>query len=937
MRIHYVVIGLLTLASTAFAGDETIPPAQMSAYLNNLVQSGASGTEFWIAIPRPGNNNTGQMQARYEIHVTSEHQTNVTVYYPDEPFYSNSKVVEPGKVTVFSSSQKMQEEFWISSNEISNSSEIRKGICISSEHPVTATYYSFVGSSVESCRILPQHTLGLEYRYLSYYSYRDGNEDRNGGCLILATRPNTLVEISLPRRPNSVVRSMDGHYAGERYSVMLDSGEVYALATATVDSVLTADLSGAKIKADKPVAVVSFHFGSKLPMVAGDESPSVLIEMLPPVSSWGKSHVAMMAQLTAGPNVENLYRIVAAEDNTDYRMLRVDMFDGSILDRNEGVLSNAGEWSEIGDTDPESSGNVKRSVTIWSSNKPTLLMQYGVSHSSGGISPFMMHIPPLEQFVTGKTSFYVPPGAGQIHVFAVNNSNQSPGDLTSVTLDGKAIGQLDARFYSNRFPETNIHYLSVAAQAGHVQTINSQTPYAAMLFGSFDNGHYGSNLVGSAYKVDQPDLAPPVLSARRQCHEFHFTATELTVNDVEGPERQIDQGVAAIRLIPELSENFELILNDPPVLEAYRGEHKVDFSLIPIDWHSSGKAVFVVRDRAGNIVVDSVSYVYQPDNQILRVDSYRHDFGVVRTNDRPELLLEIKNVTEELLLVNSFSFARGSNLFYVSPGDNAAFELQPGETRNVRVVYKPVRENAGGGQADFDTLVINTPCRAFVTTALQGRAGLPRVAAIRDLDFGDVIIGERQCHEQYIGIYNQGYLPLEVDLEDLTNQFLSDEQPVFYLKNDQFSGDGENPVPPGDTLKLRVFCFAPTEPGESSRTFRINHNGAGSSEFTLKGNGLLPTSAAERDPSMMTELTILDPVPHPISGDAALRVVAPHPGPLELEVCDALGRVCAAMRAENAQSGVQTFRLQTNDLPAGVYFIVCKNGRSVQRRAIRLQ
>ncbi len=937
MRIHYFVIGLLTLATTATAGDETIPPTQMSAYVNNLVQSGTSGTEFWIAIPRPGNINTGQIPARYEIHVTSEHQTRVSVSYPKVPSFDRSKIVEPGKVTVFSSAEDLEEEFWINRNEISNSNKLRKGVCLSAEHPVTVTFYSFIGSSVESCRILPQHTLGLEYRYLSYYSYLDGIESRNGGCLILATRPNTIVEITLPRRPNSIVQTMDGRSAGERYAVMLDSGEVYALATATVDSALTADLSGARIKSDKPVAVSAFHFGCKLPIIAGDESPSSLIEMLPPVSSWGKSHVAMMTQLPAGPNVENLYRIVAAEDNTDYFMLRVDMFDGSILDRNEGVLSKAGEWSEIGDFDPESSGNVKRSVTIWTSSKPTLLMQYGVSHSSGGISPFMAHVPPLEQYVTGKTSFFVPPGVGQIHVFAVNNSGESPGDLKTVTVDGKELGQLDARFYSNRLPNTDIHYMSLVAKAGHVQTINSQTPYAVMLLGSFDNGHYGANLIGSAYKVDQPDSVPPVLSARQQCAEFHFTATELTVNDVEGPGRQIDQGVSDIRLIPELSDNFELILNDPSVLEAYRGEHKVDFSLKPIDLERNGKAVFLVRDRAGNVVVDSINYFYQPDDQILHADIQRHDYGVVRTNDRPELLLEITNVSDEPLPINSFSFTRGSNLFYIAPVDNVAFELPSGESKQIRVVYKPVRENAGGGQADVDTLVINSACRAFVTTALRGRAGLPRASAITDLDFGDVDVGDKSCHENFIGIYNEGYLPLEIDLTDLAEQFRADDKPAFYLRDDQFSGDVVSSVPPGDSLKLRVFCFAPTKPEVYSRVFRLQHNGAGDMEFTLKGRGVLPTSAGEDDLINGSELNILDPVPHPVRGNASLRVVVPYPGTVELELCDVLGRVCTALSRDNVQPGLQTFNLHTSDLPAGTYFLVCKNGRSVQRRGIRLQ
>ncbi|XP_019616865.1 PREDICTED: IgGFc-binding protein-like [Branchiostoma belcheri] len=181
--------------------------------------------------------------------------------------------------------------------------------------------------------------------------------------------------------------------AGQKFSVRLDRFETLQVQTAE-------DLTGSKITATHPVAVLSGNvFAICRPM---DErqtgSGDFIVEMIPPVDTWGKEFVTVpLAMHTGG----DLFRVVAARDNT-----QVDV-------TNENTMTlNAGEFWEIDVPSDE-----YRHVT---SSEPVLLVQYSKTGNSDGTDtdPFMVIIPPVAQFqseYTFATVELVVTGPGSTH------------------------------------------------------------------------------------------------------------------------------------------------------------------------------------------------------------------------------------------------------------------------------------------------------------------------------------------------------------------------------------------------------------------------------------------------------------------------------------------------------------------------------------------
>ncbi|XP_078577111.1 IgGFc-binding protein-like isoform X1 [Branchiostoma floridae x Branchiostoma japonicum] len=221
---------------------------------------------------------------------------------------------------------------------------------------------------------LPTDVLGTEY-FASCAGTPSDRPDRPAEFGVVGVHDGTTVTIV----PSQAV-TFDGqnYTAGQSFSVGLDRFE-------TLQVQASEDLTGSKITADQPVAVLSGNmFAICMPM---DEpqlgSGDHIVEMIPPVDTWGKEFVTVpLTKRTGG----DLFRVVAARNNT-----QVD-----VSNKNTKTL-NAGEFWEIDVPSDE-----YRHVT---SSEPVLLVQYSKSNDADGTQtdPFMMIIPPVAQFETEYT------------------------------------------------------------------------------------------------------------------------------------------------------------------------------------------------------------------------------------------------------------------------------------------------------------------------------------------------------------------------------------------------------------------------------------------------------------------------------------------------------------------------------------------------------
>ncbi|XP_066303644.1 IgGFc-binding protein-like [Branchiostoma lanceolatum] len=258
---------------------------------------------------------------------------------------------------------------------------------------------------------LPTDVLGTEY-YAACSSIarnrnQEGWDDMPSQFGVVGVHAGTTVTIV----PSQAVEFDRRNYgAGQAFSVVLDRFE-------TLQVQATEDLTGSKITATQPVAVLSGNtFAYCLPM--GERQRGTgdhLVQMIPPVDTWGEEFVTVPLSRHRGGD---LFRVVAARDNT-----QVD-----VTNENAKTL-NAGEFWEIDIPSDE-----YRHVTT---SEPVLLVQYSKTGSADNTAtdPFMMIIPSVAQFEAEYTFSTVDllydPSRTTHHINVVTSS----ADIAGLRLD----------------------------------------------------------------------------------------------------------------------------------------------------------------------------------------------------------------------------------------------------------------------------------------------------------------------------------------------------------------------------------------------------------------------------------------------------------------------------------------------------------------------
>ena len=142
------------------------------------------------------------------------------------------------------------------------------------------------------------------------------------------------------------------------------------------------DTTGIRITSSKPVSFFSSNRCSYVPSYVS--ACDYLTEQLPPTSTWGREF--LVASLS-GRSSSELYRIVASRPSTVFTVTCNIASQTSTYS-----LTNAGSWREVVLAD--------NSYCSIESNLPILVAQFAYGQSADGVSadPFMVMIPPIDQF-----------------------------------------------------------------------------------------------------------------------------------------------------------------------------------------------------------------------------------------------------------------------------------------------------------------------------------------------------------------------------------------------------------------------------------------------------------------------------------------------------------------------------------------------------------
>jgi hypothetical protein len=348
----------------------------------------SKGTDFWLMF------NTNLSTPTLSLFITGDVNTTGMVEIPGLSVSTPFSVTAGAVTTVSITSGAMLTTF----DGVQN-----RGIHITANNEVTVYGLNRVQFTTDAFLGLPTDILGTSYIVLGY-----SNTTAHGSAAtlfgVVATQNATTVTIV----PSVTTGSRT---VGVPYNVTLNQGEAYQLANTGFGN--TFDLSGTLITSDKPIAVFGGNQCTNIPATGGFTACDHVIEQLPPTSAWGQSFLTVpLATRTGG----DTFRVLAAEDNTNVSINGVNVATLNKGQRHEQIIT--GSASIV-------------------ANNAVLVAQYSNSSSFDNVTsdPFMMLIPPFEQFLGAYT--ITTPATG----FATNFANivAPSAAVGNITLDGVAI------------------------------------------------------------------------------------------------------------------------------------------------------------------------------------------------------------------------------------------------------------------------------------------------------------------------------------------------------------------------------------------------------------------------------------------------------------------------------------------------------------------
>jgi RHS repeat-associated protein len=387
----------------------------------------SKGNEFWLMF----NEN---LAGNPSLFITSETNASGTVSVPGVQFSQAFSVVAGQIISVTLPTT----IFAVGSERIQN-----VGVHIVADHEITVYGVNFEQFATDAFLALPVSALGKEYINASYKNVGIIQGTQFG---VVAAYDSTTVTIT----PS---QTTVGRAVGVPYSFVLHQGRAYQLRNPDVPG----DLTGTIISADKPIAVFGSHECADINGLACNH----LVEQLPSADTWGTHFVTVpLATRKKG----DTFRIISQTEGTNV----------SINGRATATI-NRGQFYETLISQP--------SYIV--SDQPILVVQYsnGSTFDNTTADPFMIVIPPLEQFRANYTVSTIQPTwflINYINIVIPTSAKQL------LTLDGSLVA--GSAFTDVAGSGFSTAQLSVSTGA---HSLSSSVPFGVFSYGFHDFDGYG--------------------------------------------------------------------------------------------------------------------------------------------------------------------------------------------------------------------------------------------------------------------------------------------------------------------------------------------------------------------------------------------------------------------------------------------------------------
>jgi IgGFc binding protein len=553
-------------ALSTFAFKPALLAIAISAASSAFAAVDNKGSEFFIAfLPNPLS--SGQ---QVELHLTADAPTTVHIEYPTgAPVFTSSVNLTPGSVSIVS--------LPVTASSTWSANNIQKNVV----RAYSAANQEFIAYSInrkvetsDAALNLPVDALNTQY-LVSAYNPRFVGSQFN----VYAAYDQTTVTI---KPKNNIV----GHPAGVPFNIVLQKGEGYYGLSSTTN-MITGNLIGTEISADKPIGVVNGNGCTQVP--TGTIACDHIFEVAHPVQSWGKT--AAVVNLPNRP-AGTVYRVLASENNTTVSQ--------------DGVtISNLarGQFTEVGPL----AGN-----HFFSADKPIFVTQYMTGNRSpSAISgdPAMGNMIPPPQFQKQYTFSTVGGNQFAQHFLTVIAENS---DVGSITLDGVPIPP--ASF--SAIPSSTLSGATLLLAEGSHQTASS-SPHGVTVEGynNFDSYLYPA---GAAFEFINP-IGDPYLPICQMTLNGDIFAANATDNkpteDLNGNKIldagedtngngviDRDTGIFAVELSPSATN---LSLDVPAFVP---GVPTLAFNVNILNDQQAASGLVTVKDGAGHVCTLDASF-----------------------------------------------------------------------------------------------------------------------------------------------------------------------------------------------------------------------------------------------------------------------------------------------------------------------------------------
>lgn len=804
-----------------------------------IAQSPA-GKEFIVTLPSFLTvNEMNANNARFMIEIMCPRRTQVTVKWSGGQHFTSAEV-QAGSRLVLMKPQFMLSQIMQSPYELDLEKINRRAWVITTDQPVTVQALFDTNYRAENWMVYPVSSYDTAYTLVNYAGW--GVAGGKSGMILMASEDNTVVRIT----PS--VQTWGAHYPNEEYSITLQKYQVYELLSTFGGSGPEGDMTGTRIRSNRPVGVLSFTHGTSMPSYGKPPGPDP--EAPSPHNEYNFSTKLMAEHQVPERYAGNAFYMMPYLLNDPAPLHFVGLKDGRKRFARDSshvrflVLESPTTFDTNGVRVKGRSGNdsifnrgMRFDFTYFGpmkveSSKPVL----GATFMLSGFEP--MRYDTIYTYDTVVVTSGVPRTIQKIDTTIVPYGNPSMVWLPPVAEYKRnlqiSIPNLAVRppLFASRFTTGWKHYLIITAPATSADRVKVngnpvtfgythkdgkyRSAYVKMLPGlrqviespePISVTSYGLNIADS-YGTTAGESVRSHLQVIPDTLRFFSCAAEkdtfITLTNIGSGGFRIDSlsvsGVAASVIYPAFT---------PPYIYGGTMTDKISFRFTtPVPGVYNG--VIRLYTDANNQAVFDIPFTITRDSAMLTLPGSTIDFGALKSSEsQRDTLIIVRNSGQRPLVITAATVVgQGYQVIDATLPDT----LAPGASDTLHVRFTPT----GDGLREAELRLSGTPCMNNVSLRLRAFKGSGATVLVqRSLQYGTYLCEIPSSVDSVIELRSIGDEPVVIS-DGVIEGGAQDEFTLLDALTNVT-------VLPGDTLRFRV-RYTPGGSGERRSMLKLTTN-----------------------------------------------------------------------------------------------------------------